>query len=227
MCSPLHQSLLPLLLSALLLGACQIEARTGSGYGDPIERDLAAIVDRDTLSVLLPTNSTSYFVYRGEPMGFEYELLRAFAREHDLALDIRVVVDPDSLFPMLLAGHGDIAGGRLVPTAHTDAPVQFTEALYRTQPTVVQSEGAPDIPEVVEDVLDEGAEAVGVEGGLERPGPDLIPAQIPEEVTLQARRIRQPADLAGETVILEEGSPIAVPSSSSPTPLPETSTWSR
>jgi membrane-bound lytic murein transglycosylase F len=205
--SPLRQPLLSLLLGALLLGACQIEARTGSGYGDPIDRDLAAIMDRDTLTVLLPTNSTSYFVYRGEPMGFEYELLRAFAREHDLALDVRVVAEPDSLFPLLLSGHGDIVGARLVPDAHTDAPVRFTEALYRTQPAVVQSEGEPDVPQVVEDVLDEGAEAVGVESGLERPGRDLVPAQIPEEFSLEARRIRQPEDLAGETVILEEGSP--------------------
>jgi membrane-bound lytic murein transglycosylase MltF len=29
--------------------------------------------------VLALTNSTTYFVYRGEPLGYEYELLQSFA----------------------------------------------------------------------------------------------------------------------------------------------------
>ena len=46
---------------------------------EPVRRDLAQIRERGTLTVLAPYNSTTYFVYRGEPFGYEYELLREFA----------------------------------------------------------------------------------------------------------------------------------------------------
>ena len=52
----------------------------------PIERDFEAIKQRGTLTVLAPYNSTTYFLFRGEPMGFEYELLKAFSREHGVVM---------------------------------------------------------------------------------------------------------------------------------------------
>jgi len=47
---------------------------------EPISRDLAAIRERGTLVVLAPYNSTTYFIYQGEPLGYEYELLQTFAK---------------------------------------------------------------------------------------------------------------------------------------------------
>src|SRR5947207_587879 len=68
-----------------------VEAAGDMPLDPPIDRDLHAIQQRGTLTVLAPYNSTTYFLYRGEPMGYEYELLKAFAREHDLTLAIEVV----------------------------------------------------------------------------------------------------------------------------------------
>src|SRR5688572_29504314 len=56
----------------------------------PVQRDLAQIRERKALVVLAPYNSTSYFIYRGEPMGYEYDLLKGFA--NDLKLALKVVV---------------------------------------------------------------------------------------------------------------------------------------
>src|SRR5215213_8126223 len=36
---------------------------------EPVKRDLAQIRERGELTVLAPYNSTTYFVYRGEPFG--------------------------------------------------------------------------------------------------------------------------------------------------------------
>src|SRR3712207_8965827 len=43
-----------------------------------------SVRERGELTVLAPYNSTTYFVYRGEPLGYEYELLRAFAEAQGL-----------------------------------------------------------------------------------------------------------------------------------------------
>jgi hypothetical protein len=68
---------------------------------EPIERDLDKIIKSGTLTVLTPYNSTSYFIYRGEPFGYEYELLQVFAKEHGLELKMVVVTDQRSIFALL------------------------------------------------------------------------------------------------------------------------------
>src|ERR687894_1545945 len=82
----------------------------------PIERDWEKIKERGTIVILAPYNSTTYFLYRGEPLGYEYELLQAFAREQGVALKMKVVTDRKSLYSMLNNGDGDLAASRLVPT---------------------------------------------------------------------------------------------------------------
>lgn len=154
-----------------------------------VARDLAQIRERGTLVVLAPYNSTTYFIYRGEPLGYEYELLQAFAREVGVALKMIVVTDRKSLLPLLNSGEGDLVAARLVPTAEEETHVSFTRALYRTEPALVQQEASPD------------AAGSGTQKALE-PGP----ANPLPEVDIQARLISQPAQLAGETVHLPEKS---------------------
>ncbi len=165
-------------------------------YGDPIERDLADILDRDTLYAIMSTNSTSYFLYRGEPRGFEYELLRAFADENDIVLRTRVVHNRDSLFYHLNQGAGDLVAARLLP-ADIDTPyVSFTEHIYRTEPVVVQREDTLDetrIPDEVEDIIENI--------------PDTLQPDIGRDsVAIRARLVQRPSELAGETVHLTRGS---------------------
>ena len=160
---------------------------------EPIGRDLAGIKERGELVVLAPYNSTTYFLYRGEPLGYEYELLQAFAREQGVALKMKVVTDRKSLYSMLNNGDGDLAASRLVPTEADKALVSFSRELYRTEPALVQQEvpaAEAKMPEAAKQAL--------------QPGPE---EPLPEELELQARRIKRPAQLAGETVHLPEKSP--------------------
>lgn len=167
-----------------------IDRRTNVPMVQPIQRDLQQIREGGTLTVLAPYNSTSYFIYKGEPLGYEYELLQAFAREHNIALKILVITDRKSLYSLLNSGEGDIAAGRLVPTPEDEANVSFTRALYRTEPALVQQEGAPE-------TAGKGTEQVI------KPGPaDELP-----EVDIQARLVTKPAQLAGRTVTLPQKSP--------------------
>ena len=156
----------------------------------PVKRDLADIKSGGTLTVLAPYNSTTYFIYRGEPFGYEYELLQAFARDEGLTLKMVVVTDMKSVYAMLNSGEGDIAAGRLVPTPEDGAQVAFTRALYRTAPALVQ-QGAP--PEAASEVAEQAM----------KPGPadPVLPVDI------QARLVTRPAQLAGQTVTVPQRSP--------------------
>ena len=127
----------------------KIDRRSNLPLVEPINRDLAQIRERGSLVVLAPYNSTTYFIYQGEPLGYEYELLRAFAKDLGVTLKMVVVTDPKSLFPLLNSGEGDIAAARLIPplaptaALEDQAPVDFTRALYRTEPVLVQQDAAP------------------------------------------------------------------------------------
>lgn len=153
-----------------------------------IERDLADIQERDTLVALVAFNSTSYFLYRGEPLGYEYELLQDFAEAHDVVLKTRVVRTRDSLFTLLNRGDGDIVAARLTQT--DTARVAYTTALYETDPVVVQRE-APRANEVMDPEATE-------------PLPDKAPPVarnlLPDSLTFSARLITRPSELAGEEV---------------------------
>ncbi|HEX8145756.1 MAG TPA: transporter substrate-binding domain-containing protein [Pyrinomonadaceae bacterium] len=199
--------LLCLLLSACLLcfpaASCRrgpktkleavdpIVRKTGvSPPAEPVKRDLAQLRERGELVVLAPYNSTTYFVYRGEPLGYEYELLRAFAEAQGLRLKMVVVTDPKSLLPLLNSGEGDVAASRLVPTPESEAQAAFTRALYQTEPALVQQGEAP-------------AAASKVAEKAMAPGPaDPVP-----EVDIPARLVTAPAQLAGKRVDLPEKSP--------------------
>ncbi|MBV8859395.1 MAG: transporter substrate-binding domain-containing protein [Acidobacteria bacterium] len=159
---------------------------------EPVKRDLAQIRERGELTVLAPYNSTTYFVYRGEPLGYEYELLRAFAEAEGLKLKMVVVTDPKSLLPLLNSGEGDVAASRLIPTPETEAQAAFTRALYETEPALVQQAEPP-------------AAASKVAEKAMAPGP----ADPTPEVDIQARLVTAPAQLAGKQVDLPEKSPYA------------------
>ena len=122
-----------------------IDRRSNLPMVRPINRDLEDIKKGGTLTVLAPYNSTTYFIYKGEPLGYEYELLQSFAKSEGLELKMVVVADPKSLFTILNSGEGDIAANRLVPTPENEADASFTRALYRTEPVLVQQEEPPAI----------------------------------------------------------------------------------
>ena len=168
---------------------------------DPIDRDLGDILERDTLVALTSYTSTSYFLYRGQPFGFEYELLRDFAEDQDVVFQIRVV-PRDSILYYLNAGLGDIAAARLQPVEEDTSAFGFTQNLYETSPVVVQRAGAvdtteveaPEVPEALADRVGQQADGAGGDVAL-------------EPLSIRARPVRRPADLAGQEVFLPNDDP--------------------
>jgi membrane-bound lytic murein transglycosylase F len=101
-------------------------------------RDLEAIKKDGKLKALTVYSGTSYFLYRGQPMGYEYELLKRFAKHLDLELEMVVVKDLDELITKLNEGEGDILAHGLAITANRKTSVAFTNYLYLTKQVLVQ-----------------------------------------------------------------------------------------
>ncbi len=164
----------------------------------PIVRDLDAIRKIDTLHALVVSNSTSYFLYRGEPMGFELDLLKQFAKEDSLVLKVHIVRDMSALAERLNRGEGDIVAARLVPTRVDNRFMRFTRPLYRSRPVLVQrSEHAEalggDAPADVDSMVANSGGAQREEAGDAR-----------REV--ERGKVRRPSDLVGDTVHLQKPS---------------------
>ena len=76
--------------------------------------DLPDITKKGILTVLAENSSTSYFIYKGKKMGFEYEILKIFADNIGVNLEMKIVNNLDSLINNLNDGMGDYVASEVV-----------------------------------------------------------------------------------------------------------------
>jgi membrane-bound lytic murein transglycosylase F len=70
--------------------------------------DWEGILARKTLRIITRNGPASYFLWRGELMGFDYELMHHFADRHKLKLEMVVAPPQADLIDWLLEGRGDV-----------------------------------------------------------------------------------------------------------------------
>lgn len=100
--------------------------------------DLPGIKKRKVLRVLTRNNATTYFIWRGRLMGFEYDLMKKFADEQNLQLDMIVAPSREHLIPTLLWGGGDvIAASMTISDKRRRAGVEFTRPYHTVSEVVV------------------------------------------------------------------------------------------
>ncbi len=105
---------------------------------DPVDFDLAKIKERDTLIAIVDNSSTGYFLYKGQPMGYEYDLLNLLAKELNVKLKLVVTKNIDEAFRKLNIGEGDIVAHNLTITKSRKEQVSFTTPHYQTRQVLVQ-----------------------------------------------------------------------------------------
>ncbi|MEO9805421.1 MAG: transporter substrate-binding domain-containing protein [Reichenbachiella sp.] len=88
--------------------------------------DFDQIKERGYLIAILDNSSTGMFLYRGEPMGYEYELLSLFAKSIDVELRFDVTPSLEDGFRKLNAGQGDILAYNLTVTKDRQRFMDFT-----------------------------------------------------------------------------------------------------
>jgi len=105
---------------------------------DPVDLDLAAIKERGYLNAIVDNSATSYFIYKGRPMGYEYEMLKWFT--DDLGVELRLILKNDiaEALKLLNEGKGDIVAFNLTITKERKRYVDFSEPFYYARQVLVQ-----------------------------------------------------------------------------------------
>lgn len=105
---------------------------------DPIDYDLDDIVDAGVLRVITTYSPTGYFLYKGETMGFEFEIFKRLADHLNISLEIVLAKNVDSVIPMLNRGDGDIIALGYTITSDRKENVSFTDPYMITHQALIQ-----------------------------------------------------------------------------------------
>jgi membrane-bound lytic murein transglycosylase F len=130
-----------------------------------ISRDIEQIKNDGVLKAIMIYSSTSYFLYRGQPMGYEFELLQRLADHLDVKLEIVLAHDLNDLINMLNRGEGDIIAHGLTMTQRRQQFVHFMDYLYLTRQVLVQKK--PDnwrqmkLHEIDKELISDPIELIG------------------------------------------------------------------
>jgi membrane-bound lytic murein transglycosylase F len=100
--------------------------------------DLSGIIARGKLIALTDYNSSSYFIYRGTPMGYQYELLEQLAKHLQVDLEIVVENNLDAAFEKLQNNEVDLIAMSLNVTKERQQKVSFTHAIGESRQVLVQ-----------------------------------------------------------------------------------------
>ncbi len=139
-----------------------------------IQEDFPDIQERGKLVAITSYSPLSYFIYHGEPMGYEYELLQLLGDHLGLDVEIKLARDLEEMNNMLARGEGDLIAYGLTITAERRKELAFTVPLNVTHQVLVQRK------------------------------PDNWRQMKLHEI--EAELIRDPFDLAGDTVYVRKGS---------------------
>ncbi len=189
-----------LLLSlTLLLSACEWSSVSDAEPAYSVNREgLAGILERDTLVAVTGFNPISYFMYRGEPLGYEYELLQAYAEHLGVGLRIIVEKDADAMFERLRAGEADLVAYRLVSSDLNDEEardVVLTNPLHVTRQVLIQQ-----IPAAVENAEYEEIDTELVNYPFELIGDTIF---VPDE-SGYARRLENLIEEIGGNITIQK-----------------------
>ena len=112
--------------------------------------DLPDVKKHRVLRVLTRNNAVSYFLYRGEPAGFDYELMKHFADQLEVRLQILVPPSHADLVPWLLEGKGDVIAASYTQTPERNALVAFSKPYLEVQELIVQRTSEPRLTSVAQ-----------------------------------------------------------------------------
>lgn len=137
--SPKHIILFTTLLLVIFTSCISKTTHTPAAPEITIPSAYEAIQERgDTIVALAVNNTTSYFLWKGNILGYEYELLKKFANHKGWHLKIKLVEHKDSLLTYLKRGEGDIVANTIAVTNPLRKEVSFSKYLYSSPIVLIQ-----------------------------------------------------------------------------------------
>lgn len=139
--------------------------------------DLGSIRKRGKLVALTDYNSTDYFIYRGEPMGFNYELLKSFSTHLGLDLEVITENNAEKSFQMLKNGVADIIAAGIPVKPNGVPDVLFSDPIDETRQVLVKRKSrssglvksGPGEMNKLRDRLGLGKNTIYVQAGFQNP----------------------------------------------------------
>ena len=101
-------------------------------------KDLPEILEQGKIVAITDFNSTNYFIYRGQPMGYQYEMLEDLAAHLNVRLEIVVSNDLEETFNCLRMGDCDLIALNLTVTRERKKQFAFTIPHSQTRQVLVQ-----------------------------------------------------------------------------------------
>lgn len=163
---------------------------------ETVQSSLDRVLQNGRLEVITDYNSVDYFIYRGEPMGYQYEMLDQFCKTIGVKLHIRIENDLNKAFQKLKEGKADLIALGLTITKDRQRDFAFTEPLFITRQVLVQR--LPDNWRRLQ-TRDE-LEAKMIRSSLELAGKTVYV----QEGGVFKKRLETLADEIGDTIIIIE-----------------------
>ncbi len=135
-------------LLLLLTGFACNDGKNESAPDDDVPV-LQSIKESGVLKIAIDFNSINYFVYRGKPMGYQYELIQALCRDLEVKPEITVNNNLGETIEGLQNGQFDLIAKNLTDIRELRRSVDFTKPLKQTRQVFVQRKPKPKGPDSV------------------------------------------------------------------------------
>jgi membrane-bound lytic murein transglycosylase F len=126
------------LISTLLYRCTTVEEDSRNKPLETHNFDLPEIYKRGKIIVLAENSSASFFIYKGRKMGFEYDVLKEFAEDLGVKLEVKIVPDLNRINQMLQQGEGDIIACNYTVTKDRKDSIDFSIPILQTTQVIVQ-----------------------------------------------------------------------------------------
>lgn len=109
-----------------------------------------SIQERGKLIAVTSYGVNSYFIYRGEPFGFEYEMLKLLADKLDVELEIKLADGRAPLIDILNSDYGDIIASNIAVTRQRMREYDFTEHFLSSRQVLIQKESDSPVHNLID-----------------------------------------------------------------------------
>lgn len=157
---------------------------------------LDKVLKSKKLRVLTDYNTVNYYIYRGEPMGYQYELLKTFANHLGLRLELRIEKNLDSAKKILESGKADMIALNMTVTGGRKQQFDFSEPILVTRQVLVQRLPKNWLQMRTRDEIEKGL----IRSSLELAGKTIHV----QEGSIFVKRLQTLSDEIGDTIFIVE-----------------------
>ncbi|MEX0882466.1 MAG: transporter substrate-binding domain-containing protein [Cyclobacteriaceae bacterium] len=114
-------------------------------WESPTVLDFEDIKTRGFIRAVVDNSSTSYYIYRGRTMGYEFELLRNLANQLEVGLRLIVRSELEDAFRLLNKGQADIIAINFEVNEEREKYAAFTDPINQMKTVLVQRTGKSNV----------------------------------------------------------------------------------